>query len=123
MRNRIFKSILTLILWLLIFSSWGFGQVRAEIYPVDISHDTLGWHISPCPLPGVSGDMWRFTNSTSDTVRLFIPICVGKQNTHFYIVAPGDSVDHLIGEEDWGVWVTVVPYGLVAHCARVHPPA
>jgi len=97
MGSRIFESVWTLTLWLLVFSSLGFGEAKAEVYPVDITHDTSGWHITPCPLPGVSGDTWRFTNSTSDTIFLFIPVCVAKQISNFYILAPEDSVDHQIG--------------------------
>lgn len=122
MGSRIFESVWTLTLWLLVFFCLGFGEAKAEVYPVDITHDTLGWHITPCPLPGVSGDTWRFTNSTSDTISLFIPVCVAKQISNFYILAPEDSVDHIIGMEDWGISVKVRLYKLVGLCGRVHPP-
>jgi hypothetical protein len=97
MEIKIAKSISILILWLLILFSLGLGKVRAEVYTVDITHDSSGWHITPCPLPGVSGDTWRFTNSSSDTIFLFIIYCAGKQSNNFPTLAPGDSVDHQIG--------------------------
>jgi hypothetical protein len=124
MKSRIIKSIWILTLWFLIFFCLSFVQAKAEIFPVDISHDTLGWHITPCPLPGVTGDTWRFSNSTSDTIRVFIviPVCGGKQNPRFYMSAPGDSVDHLIGAGDGRVAVTLLHDGWVAHCGRVYPP-
>jgi hypothetical protein len=124
MENQIYKSIWTLALWLLMFFCLGFGQTKAEVYPVDISHDTLGWHITPCPLPGVTGDTWRFSNSASDTISVFIvsPVCGRKQNPRFYILAPGDSVDHLIGAGDGRVAVTLLHDGWVAHCGRIVQP-
>lgn len=122
MRNRIFLILWTTVIELLICYSVVSAQEKDEIYQVNITHDTSGWHISPCPLPGILGDTWRFTNSTSDTIYLAIPICVGKENTHFYTLAPGDTVDHLVGGMDWGVWVRVLPHGLVARCGREYPP-
>ena len=122
MRNQIVKSLFLLILLSSVLFLLAFGQSKAEVYQVDISHDTLGWHVTPCPLPGFSGDTWRFTNLTTDTISLFIPICVGKQISNFYILAPEDSVDHFIGMEDWGISVRVRLYGLVDLCGRVHPP-
>jgi len=122
MENRIFKSIWTLSVSVLILFSLGFSQARAEVYPVDISHDTSGWHINPCPLPGIGGDTWRFTNSASDTVYLFIPVCVGKQSLYRYLLAPGENVDHLIDGRQWGVKLGAPPYGGIAECGRIHPP-
>lgn len=123
MGSRFFNSILTLILCLVLVFFLGFKKAKAEIYPVDISHDSLGWHITPCPLPGVSGDTWRFSNSASDTIYLSIPLCVKKDNSSFfYLLAPGDSVDHLIHEWEPGVQVRVRPLGPVAYCRSAFPP-
>lgn len=123
MENRIAKSISILILWLLILFYLCLGKARAEVYPVDITHDSLGWHITPCPLPGVSGDTWRFTNSSSDTIFLFLIYCVGKQSNNFPTLAPGDSLDHQIGLWEWVVEVGSPHYGRVARCGRIAKPA
>lgn len=118
MRNQIFGSVWILTLCLLMFFSFNLGLAKAEVYPVDISHDTLGWHITPCSLPGVSTDIWRFTNSASDTIQIFILIQVKKQSDHFYILAPGDTAYHLIGACDGGILVKSFPQGLVSYCSR-----
>jgi len=79
MRNQIVNFFFLSILLSSVFFLLAFGQSKAEVYPVDISHDTLGWHIASCPLPGGSGDTWRFINSASDTILIFILMCVGKE--------------------------------------------
>ncbi len=119
MRYRIFPILGTLGLALLTCFSVVFAEGRAEVYQIDIDYDASGLQISPCPLPGISGDTWRITNSTSDSVRLFIPICVGKSNPNFYVLAEGDSVDHVIGAWDAGIRVVQPQF---AGCGRVYAP-
>lgn len=99
-----------------------FAQDKSVIYHEQITYDASGLHIAPCPLTGTFGDTWRFTNSTSDTVHLFIFVCVGKQEPLFYILAAGDSVDHAISAIEAFVRVTLPRMGKVTHCGKVHPP-
>ena len=98
------------------------AQEKSDIYQVQITHDTSGLHVSPCTLPGISGDTWRFANSTSDTLYIFILMCVGKQDSPFFYLAAGDSVDHTIGMWDALVQVMMPRTGEVVRCDREHPP-
>jgi hypothetical protein len=68
------------------------------------------------------GDTWRFTNSTLDTIYLYILACAGKQDPLSYILAVGDSVDHTIGDIDGLVRVMLPRMGQVTYCGRIHPP-
>lgn len=125
MRNRIFLILGTAVLELLMCGSLVFAQNTREIYQIDITCDTSVLHITPCPLPGISGDTWRFINFTSDSLQLRIPICVGKKQFNIYTLASGDSVDHVIGMWDAGLLVLLVKLGdnkEIAYCDRVHPP-
>jgi hypothetical protein len=123
MRIKLFLILSIATLELLICSSVAVAQEKGEIYQIDITYDTLGLYISPCPLPGISGDTWRITNLASDTIYLLIPLCVGKKNPHAYTLEPGDSVDHLIGVWDAELWVFLPNNGEIAKCDRVHMPS
>jgi hypothetical protein len=120
MRNKVPVVLATLLLALIACCSNLFAEEKGEVYHVDIDYDTSGLHISPCPLPGIAGDTWRITNCTSDSVRLFIPVCVGKRNPYFYALAVGDSVDHVIGAWDAGLRVMLPQF---AGCGRIHAPS
>jgi hypothetical protein len=125
MRIKLFLILSIAALELLICSSVVVAQEKGEIYQIDITYDTLGLHISPCPLPGISGDTWRIINSTPDTIYLFIPVCVGKGNSHSYILADGDSIDHVIGAWDFGLRVLLLQHQdnrQIAECDRVYTP-
>ncbi|MGB8657472.1 MAG: hypothetical protein WCE90_06760 [Candidatus Zixiibacteriota bacterium] len=103
MRNPISKFAWMLALWIFVLFAFGLEFAKAEVYPVNVSHDSLGFHVTPCPLPGVFLDTWRFRNLTSDTVLVFIVMCVKEQNSNWYVLAPGDSADHSVGASD--AWV------------------
>ena len=122
MRNRIFLISWIMAIELLLPRLVTFAQDKSVIYHEQITCDVSGLHIVPCPLPGMLGDTWRFTNSTSDTIRLNIFVCVGKQDPLFYILAAGDSVDHTIGGIDGFVRVLLPKMGIVTYCDRMHPP-
>lgn len=96
---------------------------KSNLYQIQITHDASGLHIAPCPLPGISGDTWRFFNSTSDTLYLIIPMCVGKQYFPLYFLAAGDSIDHTVDIWDAQVRVILLRTGEFAQCDREHPPA
>lgn len=59
--------------------SAGLSAEKEQHYQVQITHDMSGLHVAPCLLLGTLGDTWRFTNSASDTIYLFIlgsAICI-----------------------------------------------
>jgi hypothetical protein len=95
------------------------AQEKINIYHIQITHDTSGLRVTPCPFPGIPGDIWRFTNSTSDTVYLHIFACA-KQNPSFYYLAGGDSVDHVIGISDGLMEVLLLRTGELGRCYREH---
>jgi hypothetical protein len=122
MRNRIFLISWIMTMELLIPGLVTFAQGQSVIYHEQITYDVSGLHIAPCPLPGIIGDTWRFTNSTSDTIYLRFYACVGKQDPFFYILAAGDSTDHTIGGIEAFIIVTLPRMGGGTYCDRVHPP-
>jgi hypothetical protein len=97
------------------------SQESGEIYEVDILHDVQGWHIEPCPIPGIDGDTWRIRNLSSDTVDVWVLIVVGDKAPFRYILAPMDSVDHPVSWATCGIRVflgTCPVCFLVAECER-----
>jgi hypothetical protein len=99
------------------------AQEKSSIYQVQITNDTSGLRVTPCPLPGISGDTWRFHNSTSDTIYLSILMCVGKQDFPFYFLAAGDSVDHIISMWDAALRAIIPRTGEFVPCYREYPPS
>ena len=105
MRSRMFLVLAAVAFGLLLCCSLVFAQERGEIYEVDILHDGQGWHIEPCPMPGLDGDTWRIRNLSSDTVCVWVLVMVGDKNPFEYILAPMDSVDHPVSWAACGIEV------------------
>jgi hypothetical protein len=121
MSKRIFVILAAAALGLSLCSSPVSSQERGEIYEVDILHDQQGWHIEPCPMPGINGDTWRIKNLSSDTVWVRVMIIADDKNPSGYILAPMDSVDHTISWATCGIMVLLGPSpsgSPVAECER-----
>jgi hypothetical protein len=121
MSKSICRILVIVAMALLFFRLPVLAQGKSNIYQVQITNDTSGLHVTPCPLPGISGDTWRFHNSTSDTVYLSILMCVGKQDFPFYFLAAGDSVDHIISMWDAALRAIIPRIGEFVPCYREHP--